>query len=158
MLPGGPSGNPERRSYRPDDTAVRSRKSGTYFPNAVLPSGCGPRPGSSSGPRQLKLPSANIGQHGAVRFRLTISDPCELTSEDGPTCLVGDGVPNDAGFVRHLDPGSVLGGVPVSQAHLCLRHKGVSFSWMRAGDYPPVNGTATGSGQQIRFIASIRPE
>lgn len=69
--------------------------------------------------------------------------------------LIGDGVASDEGFVLQLAPGAVLGGIDVTRAVVRLRHARTSFSQMAAGDYPAVNGTATGSDGEVRFLARI---
>jgi hypothetical protein len=93
-----------------------------------------------------------------VRFRVVISEPWEFTSDQGPTAVVGDGVPDDEGFVLRLDPGTVLGSNPVSEAHVRLRHRGTSFAHMPADGLPSVNGTAVGPTGDVRFIGRIEPE
>ncbi|MDQ6948430.1 MAG: hypothetical protein M3256_19775 [Actinomycetota bacterium] len=93
-----------------------------------------------------------------MRFRVVISDPWELTSDECPTVIVGDGVPDDDGFVLTLDPGTVLGGDVVTEAHMRLRHRGTSFAQMRADDLPSVNGTAVGPAHEVRFIGRIEQE
>ncbi len=93
-----------------------------------------------------------------MRFRLVISDPWELTSDEGPTVLVGDGVPDDEGLVLKLDPDTMLGGDLVTEARVRLRHRGTSFAQMPADDLPSVNGTAVGPGREVRFMGRIEPE
>ena len=88
-----------------------------------------------------------------MRFRLVISDPWEL----GPVSLIGDGVASDEGFVLQLDPGAQLGGIAVTRADVRLRHANTSFSQIAVGDYPSVNGAATGPDGEVRFVAHLEP-